>query len=895
MDIGVNLINQRIHADVCHAQVIACGWLCRLVSPGGVKRRLVICWFFIFGILAHPLLGYNPHRGPSFSAQPYDAKDEKGHFVQDFKREYYFNFHNVVESAPVYIMVYRSYRGYYCHHEYQVSGAQRVYSTPRVDVYGLQVPLSGGRIVVTEKLKPVEMKAIRAKVWDAKKKAKNKPPAGAKRIKHKWPKIRVSDPIPLCVNLDWNPVPPMEKTTTGALIALNDDDDDRNGQADWKDEINKDEDDELVRLTVQHPPGVPVSLNWDPSIVRLYKTSAKKYKGEYSSLMGNGNVSYKGYDNQIAYVEGIAPGATFLTVTGPGGFKDRLKITVTRIGIAMDGNRDGEIKFTDHADANYVFWVNDDHDVMVKGKEDDAPPGPIRDCDDGIISCKRDLEDFTRLHLQVEGEVTKSSNVSYCLRFENTSNGIPAVNLFPAVNPSLDYIQNPTIAAQQINLGHELTLRERFISFFTRRKTASAVTFAHGSNIATIGITDGPLPAKLLKDNGEPTCFLLEGRKAGQGDLTFLIKQNGRLALKKSMQLELRPITTSYDKFTVSAAGTQDLVNATSGVANASSYEPEGRQYLLFVHGWNVQEWEKDRWTETVFKRLWWQGYKGRVGCFAWPTLTGFTTYNHSDLRAWRSAPALKDRLMILNATYPGEVRILAHSMGNVVAGEALRLSPDGLIRGYLAAQAAISAHMYDAQVPNNWSWWNLAAHAAKLAHMNDTQVPNNWSQWKTPNIYAHYFSGTDTNKPYLACNRNKADVMIHYFNTVDLALKVWRFNNKWKPAWHYNYSGSHDSYNPKAGDRFYYDSIMARNDERTMLFEDDRYEIFTMCAQSRSFPLGAESTPVDGFGDQIDLRNSFGFDGAHYSHSREFRSNIVDERWFWAAVVRDMLLIDER
>lgn len=329
MDIGANHINQHIHA-----QVIICGWLCRLFSPNGMKRRLTI-FFFIFGILAHPLLGYNPYRALSFSAEAYDEKDASGHFVQDFKREYYFNFHNVVESVPVYIMVYRSYRGDYCHYEYQISGAQRVYSTRHVDVYGLQVPLSGGRIVVTEQLKPVEMKATSAKVWDAKKKAKNKQPDNIKRIKQRWPKISISDPIPLCVNLDQNPVPPMEKITTGAVIPLNDDDDNQNGQADWKDEVNKGEDNELVRLTVQHPPGVPVNLTWDPAIVRLYKTPTKKYKGEYSSLMGDGNVSYKGYDNQIVYVEGISPGTTFLTVTGPGGFTDRLKITVVSTNVKI--------------------------------------------------------------------------------------------------------------------------------------------------------------------------------------------------------------------------------------------------------------------------------------------------------------------------------------------------------------------------------------------------------------------------------------------------------------------------------------------------------------------------------------------------------------------------------
>jgi hypothetical protein len=163
----------------------------------------------------------------------------------------------------------------------------------------------------------------------------------------------------------------------------------------------------------------------------------------------------------------------------------------------------------------------------------------------------------------------------------------------------------------------------------------------------------------------------------------------------------------------------------------------------------------------------------------------------------------------------------------------------------------------------------------------------------KTPNIYAHYFSGTDATKPYLADNLNKAGKMIRYFNPVDSALKKWRFNNKWKLAMHYHYSGSHNSYNSGAGDRFYYDSIVARNDERTLSIENDRHEVFAMCAQSWSFPLGSELMPINGYGGQINLRNSFLFDETRYAHSREFLSNIADERWFWMACVRDMSLND--
>ena len=37
------------------------------------------------------------------------------------------------------------------------------------------------------------------------------------------------------------------------------------------------------------------------------------------------------------------------------------------------------------------------------------------------------------------------------------------------------------------------------------------------------------------------------------------------------------------------------------------------------------RHWEKDRFAETAFKRLYWQGYQGRFGEFRWPTSYGFT------------------------------------------------------------------------------------------------------------------------------------------------------------------------------------------------------------------------------------------------------------------------------
>ena len=53
-------------------------------------------------------------------------------------------------------------------------------------------------------------------------------------------------------------------------------------------------------------------------------------------------------------------------------------------------------------------------------------------------------------------------------------------------------------------------------------------------------------------------------------------------------------------------------------VYNENSHESE--DYILFVHGWRMKPYEKTFFAETAYKRLWWNGYKGRFGVYHWPT-----------------------------------------------------------------------------------------------------------------------------------------------------------------------------------------------------------------------------------------------------------------------------------
>ncbi len=194
------------------------------------------------------------------------------------------------------------------------------------------------------------------------------------------------------------------------------------------------------------------------------------------------------------------------------------------------------------------------------------------------------------------------------------------------------------------------------------------------------------------------------------------------------------------------------------------------------------------------------------------------------------------------------------------------------MVHSYIAAQAAISAHLYDNNVHPYW--------------------PDGYT---TPNILGYYTTGKAPSLPYLVENKTRVRTgsLFNYFNKNDFALGVWKTNNRLKPdEFHFGYSyhdedKDPDTYAPLLGDFF----IQQFNGQTRYLdIYSDRLEIFARCAQSRSQTLGSETSAVDGFS-PLDLEASFGYGDKHYYHSMEFRSNIINQRPFWSRVGKDFLL----
>ena len=581
---------------------------------------------------------------------------------------------------------------------------------------------------------------------------------------------------------------------------------------------------------------------------------------------GVNGVSFLSGDDSDLFVEAVSNGTATLTYTFTGtgdaaglSCSASLKMTAWNVGMAMDGDRDGGISFDGTNDTSYVFWVNDDVDKIENGEEDDAESGQA-DCSDGAISCMRDLEDFARLHIRIGADVSCLSNVTYSLKFANVTDGTPMVNVFEAVDETDDYLSDTNSASLQI------------------QKTS----------LTPDGVftTEVPLGSQYVKTGGEVSPFLIEGCAPGAGDLTLIVKKDGAEICRKAVRLELHDISWFYDIWLaqiLSGERWEVQVGTTATHSQTAQYQPKTDEKLLFIHGWNMPEWEKRRWTETMFKRLWWQGYKGSVALFDWPTLYDFSGFwdvvtnphhfDNSEYISWQSADALTGVFNTLNAD--GQLSVLAHSMGNVVTAEALRKYTGPQIKAYIAAQAAISAQYYD----------GTTASREPAQGLNGAD---------TPDVIGHYSTNGNANADsYMSGVLSaKAGNAVSYNNFDDYALKKWCLNNNLKPdgasPYHFQYSGSLTNYT-EGTDEFYRQSVIYVSPHQTqhLMDETERYRIFAYCAESRSCALGQATNMVSGI-TEWDLHSGMGYDWQHYSHSREFRSNVAAENTFWLKVTDD-------
>lgn len=377
--------------------------------------------------------------------------------------------------------------------------------------------------------------------------------------------------------------------------------------------------------------------------------------------------------------------------------------------LAVDANRDGVIKFAGNFDDPNVadkpadkttqdkpfrFWCNDDQDSTfgtTEGEnfiEGERTPVAVPDSNNNQIVAKRDLEDFTRLwiHIGAFYQELQDTNgkLQVGLKWKNTNDTSPSIKVYSSADPegSTSYLTSETAAGAQI---------------------APIINATEGYGVSLGEVKESGVPFIFKKEfwtgysEANPKkCLIFEGSGEGKGQLciTILDAEGHEIGEGPGVWLDLKDIRKMYQ----------------SSEGDVFSRAPPGEveHTLVFVHGWNMSPEGSRSFAETMFKRLWHRGFKGRFAYFRWNT--GWSSswqwlpvgggvidahlaeYNKSEYTAWtEAAPALQ--AFVASLPYATK-NIAAHSMGNIVASEALRLGMS--VNNYALMQAAVPAACYD-------------------------------------------------------------------------------------------------------------------------------------------------------------------------------------------------------
>jgi hypothetical protein len=379
-------------------------------------------------------------------------------------------------------------------------------------------------------------------------------------------------------------------------------------------------------------------------------------------------------------------------------------------GIAVDANRDGTIALSGEAwdttspNTPFRFWINDDNDGLPNSEGDVVNP-PFPDYEDGVIQTARDLEDFARLHLFFDAFQKELIEGTFRigLKFKNVGGTTSRIKIYRSTDPegSDSYLKDVQAAFSQVS----------------------------GRDAEALGeVTDGApmiLPQDFWTSSNAPNskkCLLFEAGTEGKGQLVMTINKSDGTEIGEGpgVWLDLKNIKKMY----VRAKGTPEpgidapyesyfnqpnppptwYVEDSNGHPFSESHD-EADSLVVLVHGIHAPFVDANNantsnivTAETVFKRLWHQGFKGRFAFYKWPALnpagfgsTGFE-FNFSEYRAWKYGRGLTG---FVNSVNKSSKNLFAHSQGNIVCGAALT-DYDLTIDNYVLTQAAVPAGCYD-------------------------------------------------------------------------------------------------------------------------------------------------------------------------------------------------------
>ncbi len=442
------------------------------------------------------------------------------------------------------------------------------------------------------------------------------------------------------------------------------------------------------------------------------------------------------------------------------------------IQAAADINGDGLIQISQSRytpvdisseDTPFLFWLNSDQDDLELYEN---WPHTSPDLSNETIGSLRDLEDFARLHILFNDLPTGEDHTNLWLGFhwQAGTKSHPGIRLWQAAEPDggRRYLLNEQQGEAQLAFS----------------KQHSALGIVKAQQTLTLRLSQFK-----LRHNKTMLPLLFEATNAGRGQLIISLYENETFLSSSIVHMELRPVKTFYDRKAVSWPENVTFPYQYKGQPPTPELEwgPEtlGHDFvkpwyeddniLVWLHGWIPHDDENYRRTlvfsfETMFKRLWHQGYRGRVIHFHWPTrkVRGAFGLLSSEYLGLKSAEALVD----FASTLPVNKRlhITCHSLGGVILAESLRLGLD--FDTAIFQVSAVPAEAFDSRPE------------LIVPELANTPTPRESERWG----WADHIGESNTR-------------IYNFFNPQDLTWVGWNLAQKeakpyWKPGRKYKYYG---------------------------------------------------------------------------------------------------------
>ncbi|TAL03174.1 MAG: alpha/beta hydrolase [Verrucomicrobia bacterium] len=584
----------------------------------------------------------------------------------------------------------------------------------------------------------------------------------------------------------------------------------------------------------------------------------KAYKAD---AYGNATTNKAGILSEYGEFFATEPGSVVLTTKPDGLTATTGQCTVHAVKIQLDVNNDGNMDLSyagpdnTSAESPFVFWVNNDYDFSSGSADVFGHEGDNRyraNYSDPGITCQRDLEDFARLWICGMPALPIGYQVTLSM---NAISGNPAINLVSAVetNGGNLYLSNTNIAAAQVYDPYGV---------------------GPGQKYRTISSTNSlTLPSNLFTNAGNK-YFLFEGAgtTGGKGELVLTVSRGTTVIAQTSAWLDLHDVKHFYERAVITNTVSGAISNMTSAVqiveyAKASALGDD-QDIIVFVHGFNVSvaDWRNE--SDTVFKRLYQSGYRGKFATVEWPCerldwsllQTRAAVFNQSEIKAYKAGIGFAAYASQLQARLPNyRLHVLGHSQGNAVVSEAIKQG-GVTFDTYILSQSALPASAYDVNAPTDS--YLMAAESVPGFH--------------TPEWQPMGYRGAYTNLP---------GQIVNFYNTNDPVLAVWMLDqavakpnglaeNQIHPGKFYDYDGTNG---------WWHNWILSS------YLVTDPQESRAMISRSRTWPIGG-TPPETGHGvisSGIDLNTRYGFkDSFPADHSAQWVRPIQSTRPYFQQVL---------